>query len=119
MKPNTGVLSFNSTAQRVTVAHAPSTPQAVTSILAESPTASHRVESGSHSMIPRFTRARVVTVSPRHVTVVRVVSIGALPGRSVARMRGWRVRTTARLPEVSTGAIRVMVGGLLAATGTL
>ena len=84
----------------------------MTAAAAESPTFSQRVESTSHSSRPRFCLARVVTFSPRHVSVVSVESKyegKVAPLVNVARMIGWRLRTTARFPA-GTGVITLTVG---------
>ena len=110
VNPMTGLLSLGSTAHRVTVLQTPFCPHAVASICAESPTASQRVESTSHSISPRLCRAKVVIVSPRHLKTVCVVSTGEPLVVKSARTTGWRFRTTARLPDVRIGTTSVMVG---------
>ena len=114
MKPSTGAWSLGSTTQRVTVVHKVGRAQARTETLAESPGASHRVESTSHSSRPRLARARAVTLCPPHVSVVSVVSTGDPPATRVkwARISVWRFRTTARLPLVSTGATNATSGAV-------
>ena len=51
-----------------------------------------------------------MTVSPRHLSTVCVVSIAEPLVACVARITGWRLRTTARLPDVSTGTTSATVG---------
>lgn len=73
----------------MTVVQAPAVEQAFTSTWAESPTPSQRVESTSHSISPRLWRAREVTVAPRHLSTVAVVSMPPEPvSLMIARMTG-------------------------------